>query len=292
MNLDRPRPLPSLTRRAPSSIALFCAGLMLLAGCGGGAPNAKVAPYRGAGSTASTPTADVDHDMVREEAAPAAGYADKNMMAAPAAPPPPPPPAQPQEKTKADTAVAQGEEKRDTQLIIYTAKVTMAVYQVETGLVAVEKIAKDMGGYLSLKKDREIVIRVPRARFEPSLAAIDKVGDVLHRDIQAQDVTDEFVDVEIRIKNARAMQARLKTLLERAAVKEALEIEKEMNRVTQELELLEGKLKLLKDKIAYSTITVHFEARGSTIQATRVRLPFPWLTQLGLPSLLSLSEVK
>ena len=115
---------------------------------------------------------------------------------------------------------------------------------------------------------------------------------MLHRDIQAQDVTDEFVDVEIRIKNARAMQVRLKTLLERAAVKEALEIEKEMNRVTQELELLEGKLKLLKDKIAYSTITVHFEPRGSTIQATRVRLPFPWLTQLGLPSLLSLSEVK
>lgn len=289
MNFDRSRPV--------SSLALVCAGLMLLSGCGGGVSNAKVAPYRQAnatGGSAQAPPADVDHDMVREEAAPAAAFADKKVMAAPGAPPPPPPPPQPQggEKTKADSAVAQGEEKRDTQLIIYTAKVTMAVYQVETGLASVEKIAKDMGGYLSLKKDREIVIRVPRARFEPSLAAIDKVGDVLHRDIQAQDVTDEFVDVEIRIKNARAMQARLKTLLERAAVKEALEIEKEMNRVTQELELLEGKLKLLKDKIAYSTITVHFEARGSTIQATRVRLPFPWLTQLGLPSLLSLSEVK
>ena len=58
-----------------------------------------------------------------------------------------------------------------------------------------------------------------------------------------------------------------------------------MRRVTEEIELLEGKLKLLKDKIAYSTITVTFEPRGSTIQATRIKLPFPWLTQLGLPTL-------
>lgn len=168
----------------------------------------------------------------------------------------------------------------------------MAVYQVDQGLAAVEKVARDMGGYLATKRDREIVIRIPRNRFEPTLAAIDKIGDVLHRDIQAQDVTDEYTDLDIRIKNARAMQARLKQLLERAAVKEALEIEKEMRRVTEELELLEGKLKLLKDKIAYSTITVSFEARGSSIQATKIRLPFPWLGGLGLPSLLQLQEAK
>jgi len=182
------------------------------------------------------------------------------------------------------------EPAHDTSMLIYTARITLAVYQVEQGLAAVEKLAKDMGGYLSLKRDREITIRVPRNRFEPTLAAVDKIGDVLHRDIQAQDVTDEFVDTEIRIKNARAMQVRLKALLEKAPVKEALEIEKEMRRVTDEIELLEGKLKLLKDKIAYSTITVTFEARGSTIQATRIKLPFPWLTRLGLPTLLQLSE--
>ena len=134
------------------------------------------------------------------------------------------------------------------------------------------------------------MIRIPRGRFDPVHAQIDKIGDVLHRDVQAEDVTDEYVDAEIRIKNARAMQARLKVLLEKASVKEALEIEKEMRRVTEELELLEGKLKLLKDKIAYSTITVSFEPRGSTIQTTKIKLPFPWLQQLGLPALLQLSE--
>ncbi|MBF5066639.1 DUF4349 domain-containing protein, partial [Salmonella enterica subsp. enterica serovar Istanbul] len=92
-------------------------------------------------------------------------------------------------------------------------------YQVDQGLTAIEKIARDNGGYLASKADKQIVIRIPRGRFDPVLAQIDKIGDVLHRDVQAEDVTDEYVDAEIRIKNARAMQARLKVLLEKASVK-------------------------------------------------------------------------
>lgn len=226
--------------------------------------------------------------------------ADDAPAEAPAAPPPPPAPAPPGgsggaapgEGSPSPTLPQDSAQEEKRQLIIYTARITMAVYQVDQGLATVEKIARDNGGYLAYKRDREITVRVPRARFEAALAAVDKIGDVLHREIQAQDVTDEYVDTEIRIKNARAMQARLRQLLERAAVKEALEIEKELARVTQELELLEGKLKLLKDRIAYSTITVVFEPRGATLQATRIRLPFPWLSRLGLPNLLSLEEVK
>jgi hypothetical protein len=272
--------------------------LSLLGACGGApeaaaprAPSQHGRQTRRELVTAIGGDRDADGIVDKVDEAPEDAPARGNLMGAP--PPPPPPPPADAKKTEQGQPVAPGpEDKRETQLIVYTARVTMAVYQVETGLQAVEKIARDMGGYLALKRDREITIRVPRGRFEPALAAIDKIGDVIHRDIQAQDVTDEYVDLEIRIKNARAMQTRLKQLLERAPVKEALEIEKELARVTQELELLEGKIKLLRDKIAYSTITVMFEPRGSTIQATRIRLPFPWLQQLGLPSLLSLSEVK
>ncbi len=220
------------------------------------------------------------------------GKADAKKAQAGAPPPPPAgptgaaPPAPPPKSDPTQQAAQQRE------LIIYTARVTMAVYQVEQGVASVEKIANESGGYLANKQDRGITIRVPRARFQDSLAKIDRIGDVLHRDIQAQDVTDEHLDLEIRIKNARAMRARLQDLLAKANVKEALEIEKELHRVTEELERLEGKLKLLADKIAYSTITVAFQPRGATIRAASVRLPFPWLTQVGLPGLLQLSEEK
>lgn len=294
--------MPTRVSRLSSFLLYSCFAVVLLAltGCAMGAPKSARAPYQRA-SLAGQSDRDADGipDKMDEvaEAPPPAPPAEPapagNVMAAPApakqAPATTPTSEKKPEPAASDPAQAQ---PHDTSMLIYTARITMAVYQVDQGLAAVEKVARDMGGYLSVKKDREITIRVPRARFDPTLSAIDKIGDVLHRDVQAQDVTDEYVDLEIRIKNARAMQVRLKQLLEKAAVKEALEIEKEMRRVTEELELLEGKIKLLKDKIAYSTITVAFEARGSAIQSTRIRLPFPWLQQLGLPALLQLQESK
>lgn len=178
-----------------------------------------------------------------------------------------------------------------SDLIIYTATVTMAVYQVEPGLDAVEKIARELNGYLAQRGDKQITVRVPRAKFDEALRRVQASGDVIHRDVNAEDVTDQYVELETRLKNARAMRDRLEQLLARAAVKEAVEIEKELGRVTGDIEAMEGKLKVLRDKIAYSTITVVFEPRGaSAVRDVPLRLPFGWLGGLGLPRLLSLGE--
>jgi hypothetical protein len=287
-------------RSLRSLVKFLVLALLALAGCGGGVAQSKLAPaHRAMGpndTRAVSATTESDHDGIPddEDRAPPADAKARSELAAPmektpatTTPTPAPAPSPP------STPVATPEPPaRDPAMIIYTARVTMAVYQVDQGVAAVEKIAHDMGGFLAKKGDREITIRVPRARFEAAIAAVDKIGDVLHRDIEAQDVTDEYVDLEVRIKNARAMQTRLKQLLEKAAVKDALEIEKELHRVTEDLERMEGKLKVLKDKIAYSTITVTFQPRNAALQATQIRLPFPWLSDLGLPNLLSLSEAK
>jgi hypothetical protein len=229
------------------------------------------------------------------------------MMAAPTAEPVPPPAAEPaaapaeatvpvslapkamaalgtQPKQIANDGVESG------QMLIYTANLTMAVYQVEQGLTAVEKIAHDLGGYLAARTDRTITIRVPRAQFEKALDLITPAGDVLHREIKAEDVTDEFFDLEVRLRNARAMRDRLAKLLQQAAVKEALDIEKELSRVTEEIERIEGKLKLFRHRVAYSTLNVAFQARGTTVETRPMRLPFSWLDQLGLPNLLQLED--
>ncbi len=207
---------------------------------------------------------------------------------------PPAPPAPGQPPSGGATTPAQGAQaaQREGTYLIYTATLTMAVYQVEGSLGQVEQIGKDVGGYLAVRQDRSITIRVPRARFEEAIKKIEATGDVVHRDISAQDVTDEFLDTEVRLKNARAMRDRLQDLLQKAAVKEALEIEKELGRITQEMERMEGRLKLLKDKIAFSTITVNFDARASSLKTMPIRLPFAWLPTLGLPSLLRLNETK
>ncbi|MET0591839.1 MAG: DUF4349 domain-containing protein [Polyangiaceae bacterium] len=216
---------------------------------------------------------------------PTAALAPPPAPAAPGTPAPPPAQAPgPPGPSPSVADVAPG------QMLVYTANLAMAVYQVEQGIAAVERIARENDGYLATKADLAITVRVPRAKFDIALKAIEASGDVLHRDIKAEDVTDEFFDTEVRARNARAMRDRLAKLLQQAAVKEALEIEKELARVTQEIELLEGKLKLLRHRVAYSTITVTFRPRATAIQTRPSRLPFPWLEELGLHNLLRLHE--
>lgn len=290
------------TFRQPSLPAVLLALALLLVGCGSAEYVGSYGPRtaHGAGVQA-TAMADTEGLALAEGAesapaarAPSALSVDANAVEeaqAPAAPPPGSPPsgAAGEASKPADPAA---EPPRARELVIYTARFVMAVFQVEQGLAAVEKITEANGGYVALRRDREIVVRVPRGRFDAIVAGMDEVGDVLHREIRAEDVTEAHVDLEIRIKNARAMQKRLSELLSRASVKEALEIEKQLRRVTEELELLEGRLKLLRDRIAFSTITVQFQPRGARIPSARVRLPFPWLPSVNLATLLSLTEEK
>lgn len=193
--------------------------------------------------------------------------------------------------TKVSTAASADVAPHKSDFLIYTAQITMAVYQVQPGLAAVEQIAKDLGGYLSIRNDTSITIRVPRAAFDEAIRRIGLTGDIVHKEITAEDVTDQYVDMEARLRNAKAMRDRLQDLLQRAQVKEAIEIQAELGKVTEEIERLEGQLKLMKDKIAYSSIAVNFAARGNeALRDMPLRLPFPWLQELGLPRLMSLHE--
>lgn len=175
-------------------------------------------------------------------------------------------------------------------LLIYEAQLYLAVYKVEENLKAVAKVGTDIGGFLSRQDDRSIVIRVPAGKFHEAVAAIEALGDVLHRQVQATDVSEEFRDVEIRIRNSMQVRDRLAELLTRATkVEESLQIERELERLTGEIERLKGRMRFLQDRIAYSTITVSFQPKEQErIDNSAFRLPFPWLDSLGLQRLLSL----
>jgi hypothetical protein len=113
------------------------------------------------------------------------------------------------------------------------------------------------------------------------------MGSVIEKDVSAQDVTDQFLDVEMRLKNARTAHAKLVALLEKSqSVRDTLEIEKELQRVTTEIERLEGTLKKLSHDVAFSTLTISFIKTNDAPAATRVKLPFYWLSGLGLDQLL------
>jgi hypothetical protein len=135
-----------------------------------------------------------------------------------------------------------------------------------------------------------VTIRVPAQKFQDVVQAIEKVGDVLHRNVVSEDVTAEYRDLEVQLQNALAMRARFEKLLEKAVkVEEALSIERELGRITGDIERIKGRLKMLSDLARYSTIMVVFSARSSEqVQQGPFVLPLPWLNNISLPRLLAL----
>jgi hypothetical protein len=178
-----------------------------------------------------------------------------------------------------------------SQMLIYTATLNVAVYEVNKSLTAVEELARQMGGFLAMRSDRQITIRVPVARFDDTMKKLEGQGDVLHRDVKVEDVTEQFLDVMLRLRNARQVRERIVQLLaESKTVQDSLAVERELERLSGEIERLEGRVKFLRDRALYSTITVSFEAiQVSDVKHDKVfQLPFPWLSDLGLGRLMNL----
>ncbi|MBE7479468.1 MAG: DUF4349 domain-containing protein [Polyangiaceae bacterium] len=283
---------------------LLCVITLFALGCGGGslakAPEAAMAPAPPmeepeATATGASFSAD-DAVLYRESEA-------KPMPArggmAQATPPGPPamkkeaPPGVPDAATagKEQAAVATGSDGKSVAgpLLIYKAQLYMAVFETKKAIDAVEKLAKDNGGYLVSREDTRITVRVPAGKFDGALDEVAKMGDLLHRNVNVQDVTAEYTDLAIRMRNLEVMRERLEELLKKAAkVEEALAVERELERVAGELERIKGRLKLLRELVTFSTITVEFQPRPVDHVDSKVRLPFPWLDRLGLGDLLRL----
>jgi hypothetical protein len=135
-----------------------------------------------------------------------------------------------------------------------------------------------------------IVVRVPAERFEEALGEIEKLGPVPEREIVAQDVTEEYTDLKLRLANARKLRDKLTALLDRAEnIQDILAIEKELSRVTGEIERLEGRLNKLKHQVAFSKISVAFARYENAPAGWRSQLPFHWLRTLGVENLLNLN---
>ncbi len=164
--------------------------------------------------------------------------------------------------------------------MIYRAVVHVVVPDIEAAQRATEALAVEYGGHLQALAGRAVTVRIPAPRFREALREVEGLGEVSVRDIQGTDVTDEMVDLDIRLNTLREMRERLVALLDRAdKVEDLLAIEKELQRVTVELERLQGRIQVLRDAVGYSTLTVHFNT-AVPLSETREVIPFAWIRGL------------
>jgi hypothetical protein len=131
----------------------------------------------------------------------------------------------------------------------------------------IKQIANSFNGYVtnsnailnvSGKKQGTITIRVASDKFDALVGEISKAGKVMNQNITGQDVTEEYMDADARLKTQRELESRLLKLLaeKTASLTSIVEVEQKLAGVRENIERTEGRMKFLKDQASYSTLSV------------------------------------
>ncbi|MFF7903486.1 DUF4349 domain-containing protein [Streptomyces sp. NPDC088817] len=150
--------------------------------------------------------------------------------------------------------------------IIRTASLTVQVKDVPKALDTARTATENAGGYVgdeSTSRDEHghertrVVLRVPVERYDEVLGDLEGTGKLIERTAKAQDVTDQVVDVDSRVKSQRASVARVRELMDQATrLSDVVSLEGELSRRESDLEALLAQQASLKDRTSLATITL------------------------------------
>lgn len=146
---------------------------------------------------------------------------------------------------------------------VRNARIEMEVDDEDDFLPTLERaraLTREFKGYVSGETERSITMMIPTARLDPFLEGLAKLGEITSKNVNVRDVTANYVDLKIQIDNLRRMRQRLQELVQQSvSVSEVLEVEKELRRVTQELERLEGQMRVMERDTSFATVTLSLE---------------------------------
>lgn len=159
--------------------------------------------------------------------------------------------------------------------IIRKAELTIEVQSTKEAQQHVTSIAENNGGFVVTSEavqresenqnkrlvDVKLVLRVPSAKFNEALTQIQNLATNLPvNNVNSQDVSEEFIDLEARVRTQRALELQFLEIMKRAnKVEEALEVQRQVAEVRTEIEKLEGRKRFLENQSSLSTITVNIQ---------------------------------
>ncbi len=269
-------------------IALIVLTFLILSGCSAATP----AEYQ---------NTTIEREVMAEEPAEV-----EKIVEAPAAEEPP---SAPESEAAADQAAGENAEagktvytgsssqvNRPNRMIIKDGQMIILVTDTDTAIDRATQIVSDLGGYIISsrtwfspyqntgidQKFGTMTIGVPVDRFEDALLRFRQIA-VKVKDEQAsgEDVSDEYVDLQSRLKNLEATRDRIKTFLEAAVTaEEALKVNEQLSEVEGEIEQVRGRMNYLFDRASYSTLTLQIEPEAPFLTPT----PTPTITPTPTPT--------
>jgi hypothetical protein len=170
--------------------------------------------------------------------------------------------------------------------IIYDAQVDLVVESVDPIAKKVSSLVQDVRGYIAeqnvtgspgSQRSMRWRFRIPVDQFDSFVNSIVALGELERNNRTSQDITEQYYDIEARIKNKKLEEQTLNKILQERTGKleDVLKIEIELSRVRGEIEQLEGKIRVLENLSSLATLTLNVREREKYAPAPPVVADFP-----------------
>jgi len=162
--------------------------------------------------------------------------------------------------------------------LVRNATAELEVVSFDESVQKITAFAAEDKGYVSTTSSEkqangklrgEIVVKVLPDNLDRFLGKLRGIGELKNQALTTEDVTKAYFDTESRLKNARLMEQRLIEILKTKSkdVADLLEVEKELGRVREEIETMQGELKFMDSQVAFATVTITLAEKNMNVPA-------------------------
>lgn len=177
------------------------------------------------------------------------------------------------EYTEESNNLQNGDTQNVSGKIIYTAYLTAQTKTFDETTTKIKNLIAENGGYIASSelsggtnydydsydsRRATFIIKVPAENFNKLIESAQGIANIINKSVNSEDVTMQYLDYEVRLNNLKNQEQRLNELLLKAEnLDQMLRIESEITQVRTDIERITQSFEVLKNKIAYSTITLN-----------------------------------
>ncbi|NEQ27269.1 MAG: DUF4349 domain-containing protein [Microcoleus sp. SIO2G3] len=204
--------------------------------------------------------------QVSESSAPQSGAAPAAQTAEAPAP------------TDVSQAIGAGSVPAPKPQLVRTANLGITVESIDSTIDRATAIARQQQGEVMNLQNQTpdpgehhvatLQIRVPQSKLDAAIAALSELGAVQQQTLSAEDVSDQLVDHQARLRNLRKAEETVLKIMDRSGdVGDVLQVAQELNNIRQSIEQINAQLNSLQNQVAYSTINLQLESAIAPLPA-------------------------
>ncbi|MDF2935185.1 MAG: hypothetical protein K0Q90_558 [Paenibacillaceae bacterium] len=163
--------------------------------------------------------------------------------------------------------------------LVYKAILTMKVKSYAEAQAEIRNLVTLSGGYIlqfsenstSREEGGNFVLKIPSAGFSTFLKELEKIpNEAIQRNVQAQDFSEEYVDLEAQLKAKLVVEARYLEFMQKATrTEELVQYTNELAKIQEAIEKMKGRMRYIDQNVAFSTVEIRLYQPGSYMDTNK-----------------------